>query len=333
MAYIRRQKYKSKVSFQVQVKRTGFKTLVRSFQTRTEAKKWARSMENKLDRGDYSDYSEASKVTLGDLFNRYVKENKHKSKKQWRNEEYRKDQLLNDTISDINLLRFSTRHLAEFRDRRLQQVKPSTFNKDFNFISVVISTAMNDWGIYLPHNPCKIMKRESEAKPRNRILDNDEELRLLEACSISDNSYLKPMVEFSIETAIRQGELLKMRYKHINWEKHLVTLYDTKNGEDRTIPLSEKAFFILKNTPRRFDGVLFPLSRDSLKSHWNTAKRRAKIEGLRWHDLRRHAISVMFEVKDLDVPTVQLISGHKNPMILLNVYTKLNPEKLVKKLG
>ena len=109
MAYIRRQKYKSKVSFQVQVKRTGFKTLVRSFQTRTEAKKWARSMENKLDRGDYSDYSEASKVTLGDLFNRYVKENKHKSKKQWRNEEYRKDQLLNDTISDINLLRFSTR--------------------------------------------------------------------------------------------------------------------------------------------------------------------------------------------------------------------------------
>ena len=57
MAYIRRQKYKSKVSFQVQVKRTGFKTLVRSFQTRTEAKKWARSMENKLDRGDYSDYS------------------------------------------------------------------------------------------------------------------------------------------------------------------------------------------------------------------------------------------------------------------------------------
>ena len=64
MAYIRRQKYKSKVSFQVQVKRTGFKTLVRSFQTRTEAKKWARSMENKLDRGDYSNYSEASKLTL-----------------------------------------------------------------------------------------------------------------------------------------------------------------------------------------------------------------------------------------------------------------------------
>ena len=266
MAYIRRQKYKSKVSFQVQVKRTGFKTLVRSFQTRTEAKKWARSMENKLDRGDYSDYSEASKVTLGDLFNRYVKENKHKSKKQWRNEEYRKDQLLNDTISDINLLRFSTRHLAEFRDRRLQQVKPSTFNKDFNFISVVISTAMNDWGIYLPHNPCKIMKREREAKPRNRILETSEQTKLLEACSLLSNIYLKPMVAFSIETAIRQGELLKIKYDDINWNKRVLILYDTKNGEDRTIPLSEKAFLILSSLPRRIDRRMFPLKTHSIRS-------------------------------------------------------------------
>ena len=332
MAYIRRQKYKSKVSFQVQVKRTGFKTLVRSFQTRTEAKKWARSMENKLDRGDYSDYSEASKVTLGDLFNRYVKENKHKSKKQWRNEEYRKDQLLNDTISDINLLRFSTRHLAEFRDRRLQQVKPSTFNKDFNFISVVISTAMNDWGIYLPHNPCKIMKREREVKPRNRILETSEQTKLLEASSLSSNIYLEPMVAFSIETAIRQGELLKIKYDDINWNKRLLTLYDTKNGEDRTIPLSEKAFLILSSLPRRIDRRMFPLTRDVLKCHFRWALKKAKIEGFRWHDLRRHACSLMFE-KGLDVPSVQAISGHKNPMILLNTYTKIKPETLVAKLG
>ena len=44
------------------------------------------------------------------------------------------------------------------------------------------------------------------------------------------------------------------------------------------------------------------------------------------------AIAPVFE-KGLDVPTVKLISGHKNPMVLLNTYTKLNPEKLVSKLG
>ena len=49
------------------------------------------------------------------------------------------------------------------------------------------------------------MKREKEAKPRNRILESDEQTRLLEACSLLSNIYLKPMVQFSIETAIRQG--------------------------------------------------------------------------------------------------------------------------------
>ena len=140
------------------------------------------------------------------------------------------------------------------------------------------------------------------------------------------------MVQFSIEIAIRQGELLRIRYDHVNWEKHTLTLYNTKNGEDRTIPLSEKAFLILSSLPRQFDRRMFPLTRDVVKCHFRRALRIAKINGFRWHDLRRHACSLLFE-KGLDVPTVQLISGHKNPMVLLNTYTKLNPEKLVSKLG
>ena len=315
------------------VRRVGNKPIYKSFNSKTDARKWCRSMETKLDRGDYSDYREANKLTLGNLFKRYLSENKHKAKKQWRNEEYRVGQLLNDTISDINLLRFSTKHLAEFRNRRLESVKSATYNKDFNFISVVISTAINDWGIYIPHNPCKMMKRETEDKPRKRVLENDEQSRLIEACALSENIYLKPMVQFSIETSVRQGELLKIKYEHINFKKRLVTLYDTKNGEDRTIPLSQKAFTILCSLPRQFNGRMFPMTRHSLKFWWRQALKKAKIKGLRWHDLRRHAITIMFEEKGLDVPTVQLISGHKNPMVLLNTYTKLNPEKLVSKLG
>ena len=81
MATIQKRKWSKSVSWFAQVRRKGFKTLVKSFSTRTEAKKWARAMENKLGRGDYSDYSEASKVTLGDLFKRYISENKHRGKK------------------------------------------------------------------------------------------------------------------------------------------------------------------------------------------------------------------------------------------------------------
>ena len=110
-------------------------------------------------------------------------------------------------------------------------------------------------------------------------------------------------------------------------------MYDTKNGEDRTIPLSQKAFLILSSLPRQFDRRMFPITKDILKSSWKQTLKNAKISGLRWHDLRRHTISIMFSEKGLDVPSVQLISGHKNPMVLLKTYTKLDPEKLVEKLG
>ena len=52
MAYIERRKYKTKTSYLVMVRRKGFKTMVKTFDTRTDAKKWARAVERKLDTGD-----------------------------------------------------------------------------------------------------------------------------------------------------------------------------------------------------------------------------------------------------------------------------------------
>ena len=83
---------------------------------------------------------------------------------------------------------------------------------------------------------------------------------------------------------------------------------------------------------KTIDGKIFPLTRDSLNSCFKIAKRKAKIDGFRWHDLRRHACTLLFE-KGLSVPEVQLMSGHLDPKVLLNTYVKLDPAKLVKKLG
>ena len=52
MAYIKRRKYKSKVGYQAIVRRKGFKTSVKSFETKTDAKKWARAIERKFDTGN-----------------------------------------------------------------------------------------------------------------------------------------------------------------------------------------------------------------------------------------------------------------------------------------
>ena len=56
----------------------------------------------------------------------------------------------------------------------------------------------------------KLVKKLKQPNPRTRVLVDDEEQRLIEACALSKCVYLKSMVQFSIETAIRQGELLKI---------------------------------------------------------------------------------------------------------------------------
>ena len=330
MATFFKRKHKKGWNYFVQVRRKGIKTFCKTFATRTEAKRWARQMETKLDRGDHSDYSEASKLTLGDLFKRYIKDDKHKHKKGWRMEEYKVGTLLKDSITDTNLIRLSTKHISEFRARRVMQVSPTTYNKDLSFISNVIETAIHDWEIYFPSNPCRNFKTERPTNARKRVLTEQEEQRLIASAALSKFVYLKPMIIFSLETAVRRGELFKIKYNDIDFTKSLLHLYETKNSEDRIIPLSTKAIMILKSMPRRLDGKVFPLTRDTLKSWWYTALRKAKIKDFRWHDLRRVACSRLFE-KGLGVEQVQAISGHKDPTILLNTYTKVDPLKLVKR--
>ena len=111
MAHIKRRQWKTKITYQVIIKRQGIKTIVKTFELKSEAKKWARKMEVKLDKGDYSDYTEAGKLTLGDVAKRYIDGGYHLKKKGARYEEYRYGQLLEDTISGVNLLRLSSKHL------------------------------------------------------------------------------------------------------------------------------------------------------------------------------------------------------------------------------
>ncbi len=84
MAYILKRKGRNKTSYRALVQRRGFKHLMKSFSTVTDAKKWARAIERKLDTGDFTDYSEASKLLLGDLFKPFISEKKHRKLRSWK---------------------------------------------------------------------------------------------------------------------------------------------------------------------------------------------------------------------------------------------------------
>ena len=108
--------------------------------------------------------------------------------------------------------------------------------------------------------------------------------------SFQRNIYIAPIIEFAIETGMRRSEILKLRWCDVDLENGFASLYDTKNGEDRRVPLTRRCIEVLQTVPRTHEQV-FPVSATCLRLAWNRARNKAGITDLRFHDLRHEAAS------------------------------------------
>lgn len=136
--------------------------------------------------------------------------------------------LLRRPICHRTLALLSTSDLATYRDERLRSLSPSTVIRELNTISHAIDTAMRDWDIYLHRNPCKLVRRPSPPRGRNRRLRDDEEQRLLDAADSGRNLYMRDLIVLAIETGMRRGELLSLDWQHIDLDAQLAHLPLTK---------------------------------------------------------------------------------------------------------
>jgi len=227
--------------------------------------------------------------------------------------------------------------IARYRDERLKEVSPGTVKRDLVIVSHLFEVARKEWGIPVA-NPVKDIKVPADNKARDRRLQSSrdskqsEEVRLLEACREARNHSLLPIVRLALETAMRQGELITLRWEHVNLARRIVHLPDTKNGEARTVPLSTTATEVLRALPRSLNGQVFPgLTSEAVKRAFARAVRRASIVDLHFHDLRHEATSRLFE-RGLNLMEVASITGHKD-LRMLRRYTHLRAEDLAKKLG
>ena len=193
-------------------------------------------------------------------------------------------------------------------------------------MSHVIDTARKEWNYYILHNPISGVRRPKENRARDRRLSPQDILRLLDSCRSSTNPWLLPLVTLAIETGMRRGELLSLKWADINLNRRTCHLSMTKNGSSRNIPLSSCAIETLRNLPRNLSGAVFPVSPVALRGLWHRACGRASIEDLRFHDLRHEAITRLFE-RGLSIPQVAGISGHSDYRMLAR-YTHLHPVEL-----
>lgn len=312
--------------FQAQVRRTGSPPLSKTFLLRKHAESWVRSIETEIDAG-LAGLATGTRLTLRDLLCRYA--NEITPMKKGSAQEFRRiSRLINDPISSVIMPNLSSQDMAKFRDRRIKDGLRAA-QIDLVLIRHCIKTARTEWGVNLKQNPVEAIKIPNGIRKRDRRLRSNEYDALRLSASRCINPYIWPIIQFAIETGMRRSEILNLRWSAIDLDKGIATLPDTKNGTQRSVPLTQKSVSILSNVEVVTDRV-FPVTSAAVRQSWDRLVKRAGIENLRFHDLRHEAISRFFEM-GLSVAEVAAISGHKDPRMLFR-YTHLNAETISAKL-
>lgn len=317
--------------WRAKIRKKGYPQQSRTFETKAKVERWAKKIESEMDDGVFVSRAQAERTTFGELLDRYRKEITPRKKgsdvETLRLKAIRKHHLFDRPLSTV-----SGNDIAAYRNERLQKVSPNTVLKELNILRHIIDIGIKEWGIYLPANPVRLVRRPPAAKPRDRRLHPDEERRLYEALDHGTrNPWIKPIVEFALETAMRRSEILNLTWDNIDLKQQVAHLPDTKNGASRSIPLSTRAVRVLEGLPRHIEGLAFPIGTYSLKHAFVRALKRTEIKGFTFHDLRHEATSRLFE-KGLNIMEVSAITGHKD-LSMLKRYTHLRAEDLARKLG
>lgn len=356
MATIRK---KGAYQYHCQIRRKGYPTQTRTFETRADAEAWARQIEAEIDRGVIVDRREADKTTLHTVLDRYAKEI-CPSHKGGLVEASRCRALMNAPIANYKMSALSGSVLAEWRDSRLEVVASSTVNRELNLLSAAINVARKEWGIYI-ENPVAAIRRPPSPKARERRLSDEERTWLIDELTPRDrgqdgkltdrtrNPWIRPVVLFALETAMRLGEMLSLRWENVDLRRQTAKLPDTKNGSSRDVPLSSRAVAVLKELPRSLEGHVFPITDNAVKLAFRRAVARAReryleecdvssitpskgfLEDLHFHDLRHEATSLLAE-RLSNVLELASVTGHKD-LRMLKRYYHPRAEDLAKKLG
>ncbi|OZA27785.1 MAG: hypothetical protein B7X93_08490 [Hydrogenophilales bacterium 17-61-9] len=337
--------------WQAKVRKEGWPQQSKIFSSKAEAVDWAAVIESEMARGVFVSRTEAEGTTLAEGLDRYRDEvTVHKKSKDQESktiEVWKRSDLAQRSLASLRSMDF-----ARYRDQCLREgLAPATVRNRLALVSHLFTTARREWGMEGLANATQGVKKPRVDNARDRRLPGEEERYLLAALDDPGdgagnrrNIWVPALVRLALETAARQSELLSLLWRDVDLVRGVATVRDTKNGDDRHIPLSNASRLILSGLPRSVGGKVFPTTASALKQSWARAVARAirnyktaggKDEGflldLRFHDLRHEATSRLFE-KGLNPMEAGAVTGHKD-LRMLKRYTHLRAEDLAKKLG
>ncbi|HEX8177796.1 MAG TPA: site-specific integrase [Pyrinomonadaceae bacterium] len=225
-------------------------------------------------------------------------------------------------IEDFKLKRLKTPTIRN-RQRTIASV-----NRELELLRAMLRFAHSEgWISRTPH----ILINKADENERMRILSQQEELKLLASCH-GKREHLKPLLIAALDTAMRRGELFKLRWSEVNLEKFTIYIkaMNTRSPHPRTVGITPRLGYELErlyeSSPKDPNCLVFGV-KDTVKRSFTSACRAAGIEGFRFHDCRHTAITRMLR-SGLEAAEVMKVSGHTQWKTFLRY---VNPDEVAAK--
>ena len=312
--------------WQARIQRGNVTSPTKTFATYQDAQKWARKIEREYDQGHYESINVP--IPLTEALLRYETEISQ-YKKRPEIERYRINAWLKTDLSLLRLHQIKTHHLAVWRNTMINKgYKPNTIRLHLALLSHLFTIAITEWGFEDLKNPVtNLTKPKCTTSKDTRI--SDQEIDLL--IKHTQSPYLPNLIHIALYTGMRRSEIIKLTWKDINWEKNNIQVRDTKNGENRNIPLFKALKRLLLNMKSDSPGQLFPITEHAVSVAFRRSVMRSNLPNISFHTLRHEAITRFFE-QGLSIPEVAMISGHKS-WAMLRRYTHLQNIMSLKQRG
>ena len=308
----------------VQIRKAGARPVSKTFGYQKDAESWAKTAEREIEiEGCGHSKRQLLSSSFADLVSVYEEE-EGRHNKSYHVERYYLRRLLREPFSQLTLAQLGPGDIQQWVNQQRRTHKPSSIARQIGLISRVFNVAIKRWG-YPIDNPTLFVTKPKVRPPHIARIQPE----LLDIIN-KPTSRFEWLVVLALETGMRRGEIISLKWENYFPEKRLVQVLQTKNGSDRLVPLSKRAAEALEHGDRKSEAI-FPMTGNAVKLAWRRLKQKHNIAGVRFHDLRHEAISSLFE-RGLSLPEVALISGHKDPRMLMR-YTHLRAEELAKKLG
>lgn len=247
--------------------------------------------------------------------------------------------VLNDRFGGKLLRSITHSEIEDFKAKRLREKSIrgersiTDVNRTLELLRAVLRFAVqNGWIQKSPFEMGSPLISKADETRRERVLSFEEEARLMTAC-VNDRlitynragksvlarrrggrEHLKALVVVALDTAMRKGELLKLQWKDVNFPMRTLTVQalNSKTSRQRKIGMTSRVLEELQALWEKSpldDRLLVFGIKDNFQHGFTNILNEARIEDLRFHDLRHTAITRMVAA-GLPPMEVMKISGH-----------------------